>query len=77
MEKQTTVNTFMPLGLPTTPQLQILLFLVFLVIYLITLVRNMMIMLVIQNDPHLHTPMYFYEPPFILCCYLLFLNPCP
>ncbi|CAM4558458.1 unnamed protein product [Lepidochelys kempii] len=35
------------------------LFLVFLVIYLITLVGNMLVVLVIKADPHLHTPMYF------------------
>ncbi|XP_025051080.1 olfactory receptor 2D3-like [Alligator sinensis] len=60
MENQTTVTEFILLGLSSNPQLQTLLFFVFLVIYLITLVANVVIMLVIRADSHLHTPMYFF-----------------
>ncbi|XP_067393412.1 olfactory receptor 4D1-like [Emydura macquarii macquarii] len=60
MENQTNVNEFILVGLSNDPQLQIFLFLVFLVIYLITLVGNTKIMLVIREEPHLHTPMYFF-----------------
>ncbi|KAM9120367.1 LOW QUALITY PROTEIN: olfactory receptor 8S1-like [Pangshura tecta] len=60
MENQTTVSEFILLGLSSDPQMQIFLFLLFLVIYLLTLVGNVMIMLVIRADPHLHTPMHFF-----------------
>ncbi|XP_032651577.1 olfactory receptor 5V1-like [Chelonoidis abingdonii] len=60
MKNQTTVTEFILLGLSSDPQMQILLFLVFLVIYLITLGSNIVIMVVIRADSHLHTPMYFF-----------------
>ncbi|XP_024065442.2 olfactory receptor 5V1-like [Terrapene carolina triunguis] len=60
LENQTTVTEFILLGFSSDPQLQIFLFVVFLIIYLITLVGNMLIMLVIRADSHLHTPMYFF-----------------
>uniref|UniRef100_A0A8C3S4S6 G-protein coupled receptors family 1 profile domain-containing protein n=1 Tax=Chelydra serpentina TaxID=8475 RepID=A0A8C3S4S6_CHESE len=71
MENQTSVTEFILVGLSNDPQLQIFLFLVFLIIYLITLVGNMMIMLVIRVDPHLHTPMYFFlsHLAFVDICY--------
>uniref|UniRef100_A0A8C0G1D1 Olfactory receptor n=1 Tax=Chelonoidis abingdonii TaxID=106734 RepID=A0A8C0G1D1_CHEAB len=76
MKNQTTVTEFILLGLSSDPQMQILLFLislflVFLVVYLITLLANMMIMLVIRADPHLHTPMYFFlsHLSFVDICY--------
>ncbi|XP_067393387.1 olfactory receptor 2F1-like [Emydura macquarii macquarii] len=60
MENQTAVTEFILLGLFSDPQMQIFLFLLFLVIYISTLLGNMMIMLVIKADSHLHTPMYFF-----------------
>ncbi|XP_050791904.1 olfactory receptor 5V1-like [Gopherus flavomarginatus] len=60
MENQTKVTEFILLGLSSDPQVQIFLFLMFLVIYLVTLVGNILIMLVIRADSHLHTPMYFF-----------------
>uniref|UniRef100_A0A674HWY7 Olfactory receptor n=1 Tax=Terrapene triunguis TaxID=2587831 RepID=A0A674HWY7_9SAUR len=71
MENQTTLNEFTLLGLSNEPHLQIFLFLVFLAIYLITLLGNMMIMLVIWADHHLHTPMYFFlsNLSFLDICY--------
>ncbi|XP_030402997.1 olfactory receptor 8S1-like [Gopherus evgoodei] len=60
MGNQTEVTEFIILGLSDDPQVQIFLFLLFLVVYLITLLANMMIMLMIRADPHLHTPMYFF-----------------
>lgn len=59
MENQTTVTEFILLGVSNDSCLQMPLFLVFFVIYLITLVENMLVVLVIKADPHLHTPMYF------------------
>ncbi|XP_065419319.1 olfactory receptor 5A1-like [Chrysemys picta bellii] len=71
MENQTEVTEFIILGLSNDPQMQIFLFLMFLVVYLITLLANMVIMLVIRADPHLHTPMYFFlsHLSFVDICY--------
>ncbi|XP_044840481.1 olfactory receptor 5V1-like [Mauremys mutica] len=71
MENQTKVTEFILLGLSSDPQVQIFLFLVFLVIYLVTLVGNILIMLVIRTDSHLHTPMYFFlfHLSFVDICY--------
>ncbi|XP_006034164.1 olfactory receptor 5V1-like [Alligator sinensis] len=70
-ENQTTVREFILLGLSTSPSVQIFLFLVFLIIYIITLLGNVVIMLVIRTDPHLHTPMYFFlsNLSFLDICY--------
>ncbi|OCT64629.1 olfactory receptor 146-like [Xenopus laevis] len=57
MENQTTVLVL--IGLSDLPSLQIPLFLVFLFIYLLTQTGNLLIFLLIINDSHLHTPMYF------------------
>ncbi|XP_024078628.2 olfactory receptor 5V1-like [Terrapene carolina triunguis] len=71
MENQTTVTEFILLGLSSDPQMQIFLFSVFLVIYLITLGGNIVIMVVIRADSHLHTPMYFFlfHLSFVDICY--------
>ncbi|XP_030395779.1 olfactory receptor 5V1-like [Gopherus evgoodei] len=71
MENQTKVTEFILLGLSSDPQVQIFLFLMFLVIYLVTLVGNILIMLVIRADSHLHTPMYFFlfHLSFVDICY--------
>uniref|UniRef100_A0A6I8QT76 Olfactory receptor n=1 Tax=Xenopus tropicalis TaxID=8364 RepID=A0A6I8QT76_XENTR len=47
-------------GLSDLPSLQLPLFLVFLLIYLMTLTGNLLILLLIFTDSHLHTPMYFF-----------------
>ncbi|KAE8578599.1 hypothetical protein XENTR_v10023670 [Xenopus tropicalis] len=60
MENQTTVYNFVLAGLSDLPSLQLPLFLVFLLIYLITLTGNILILLLIFTDSHLHTPMYFF-----------------
>ncbi|XP_065271680.1 olfactory receptor 5V1-like [Emys orbicularis] len=71
MKNQTTVTKFILLGLSSDPQMQIFLFLVFLVIYLITLGGNIVIMVVIRADSHLHIPMYFllFHLSFVDICY--------
>ncbi|XP_030398522.1 olfactory receptor 1009-like [Gopherus evgoodei] len=71
MKNQTIVTEFIFLGLSSDPQMQIFLFSVFLVIYLITLGGNIVIMLVIRADSHLHTPMYFFlfHLSFVDICY--------
>ncbi|XP_042639314.1 putative gustatory receptor clone PTE01 [Orycteropus afer afer] len=60
MEPQnlTGVSEFLLLGFSEDLELQPLLFGLFLSIYLITVVGNLLIILAVSSDPHLHTPMY-------------------
>ncbi|XP_054080643.1 olfactory receptor 5V1-like [Rissa tridactyla] len=60
MENQTSGTDFVLLGLTRDPLLQRLLFTVVLIIYLIILLGNIVIMMVIRTDLHLHSPMYFF-----------------
>ncbi|XP_058413549.1 olfactory receptor 8S1-like [Diceros bicornis minor] len=53
-------SEFILLGLSADPQTQILLFMLFLVIYILTLMGNLVMLLVIRSDSHLHIPMYFF-----------------
>ncbi|XP_032641906.1 olfactory receptor 4E1-like isoform X1 [Chelonoidis abingdonii] len=57
---QTIVTEFILLGLSSNPETQLILFMVFLPIYLLTLAGNILIMVTIVHDRHLHTPMYFF-----------------
>ncbi|XP_067388380.1 olfactory receptor 6N1-like [Emydura macquarii macquarii] len=57
---QTFVTEFILLGFRNLPQLQRLLFLLILVIYLVTMAGNILIVLLVVADRHLHTPMYFF-----------------
>nr|XP_056722754.1 olfactory receptor 1009-like [Euleptes europaea] len=56
----TNVTEFILLGFGSHQVLQILLFLVFLLIYIVTLTGNILIVLLVATDKHLHTPMYFF-----------------
>ncbi|OCT64568.1 hypothetical protein XELAEV_18045667mg [Xenopus laevis] len=60
MENQTTVYKFILAGLSDLPSLQLPLFLVFLLVYLISLCGNLLTLLFIFTDSHLHSPMYFF-----------------
>ncbi|XP_067394296.1 olfactory receptor 6F1-like [Emydura macquarii macquarii] len=57
---QTSITEFILLGFGTLLELQILLFLLFLVIYFSTMAGNILIMVLVVTDQHLHTPMYFF-----------------
>ncbi|XP_006129619.1 olfactory receptor 1f45-like [Pelodiscus sinensis] len=59
-ENQTSLTQFILLGFGTLPKLQPLLFLLFLVIYLVTMAGNLLIVVLVVADWHLHTPMYFF-----------------
>ncbi|XP_061008135.1 olfactory receptor 7E24-like [Dama dama] len=48
------------MGLSDDPELQPLLCVLFLSMYLVTVLGNLLIILAIIADPHLHTPMYFF-----------------
>ncbi|XP_004693172.1 PREDICTED: olfactory receptor 8S1-like [Condylura cristata] len=60
MRNHSVVSEFFLFGLSADPQIQALLFVLFLVIYLLTLIGNLMLLLVIRVDSHLHIPMYFF-----------------
>ncbi|KAM4661958.1 olfactory receptor 5A2-like [Discoglossus pictus] len=57
---QSTVSTFLIVGLSETPEPQLPLFFIFLCIYLITVAGNIVILSVIFADQRLHAPMYFF-----------------
>ncbi|XP_008156095.2 olfactory receptor 7C2 [Eptesicus fuscus] len=57
---ETRVRNFLLLGFSEKPDLQPLLFGLFLSMYLVTFTGNLLIILAISSDSHLHTPMYFF-----------------
>ncbi|ELV09554.1 olfactory receptor 7A5 [Tupaia chinensis] len=57
---QSTILEFILLGLSEEEELKPLLFWVFLSMYLVTFIGNLLIILAIITDYHLHTPMYFF-----------------
>ncbi|XP_051013749.1 olfactory receptor 1D2-like [Acomys russatus] len=57
---QSGVSEFLLLGLSEVPGHQRILFGTFLSMYLVTVVGNLLIILAIGSDSHLHTPMYFF-----------------
>ncbi|XP_004470487.2 olfactory receptor 8S1-like [Dasypus novemcinctus] len=54
------IREFILFGLSASPHIQALLSVLFLGIYLLTIIGNLMLLLVIRVDSHLHTPMYFF-----------------
>ncbi|KAM9304981.1 olfactory receptor 5B12-like [Gastrophryne carolinensis] len=60
MGNRTVLSEFFLSGLSDFPSLQLPLFLFFLPIYLLTLTWNLLIIILIVTDSHLHTPMYFF-----------------
>ncbi|XP_045845890.1 olfactory receptor-like protein OLF4 [Meles meles] len=59
-ENDTHILGFLLLGLSNDPELQPPIFGLFLSMYLITVFGNMLIILAVSSDSHLHTPMYFF-----------------
>ncbi|XP_005858268.1 PREDICTED: olfactory receptor 24 [Myotis brandtii] len=57
---QTSISEFILLGLSEKTEMEPLLFALFLGMYVITVVGNLLIILAISSDSHLHTPMYFF-----------------
>ncbi|XP_012924117.2 olfactory receptor 7E24-like, partial [Heterocephalus glaber] len=56
----TQVSKFHLLGFSEDPDLQPILFGLFLSMYLVTVLGNLVIILAISSDSHLHTPMFFF-----------------
>lgn len=55
----THLTSFILIGFPSTMVLQSLIFAILLLIYLATLAGNILMIVIIISDSHLHTPMYF------------------
>ncbi|XP_044284103.1 olfactory receptor 8H3-like [Varanus komodoensis] len=60
LKNETYVTEFILLGFGDHKVLQIPLFLLFLLIYIVTMSGNILIMLLVLTDQHLHIPMYFF-----------------
>ncbi|XP_038432089.1 olfactory receptor 8S1-like [Canis lupus baileyi] len=60
LKNHSTITEFILLGLSVDSHIQVLLFVLFLGIYLLTILGNLLMLLVIKADSHLHTPMYFF-----------------
>nr|XP_004660820.1 olfactory receptor 4K13-like [Jaculus jaculus] len=56
---QSEVSEFVLLGLAHSQDIQIILFMIFLMLYLLIMSGNIVIMILITTDHHLHSPMYF------------------
>ncbi|XP_030158603.1 olfactory receptor-like protein OLF4 [Lynx canadensis] len=56
----TGISEFLLMGFSEEPELQPLIFGLFLSMYLITVFGNLLILLAVRSDSHLHTPMYFF-----------------
>ncbi|CAM5153568.1 unnamed protein product, partial [Eretmochelys imbricata] len=59
-ENQTSITEFILLGFGNVPELQVLLLLLLPVIYVVTVAGNILIIVLVASDQHLHTPMYFF-----------------
>ncbi|XP_019345350.2 olfactory receptor 6F1-like [Alligator mississippiensis] len=68
---QTIIAEFTLLGFGNLPILRIPLFLLFLLIYIVTMAGNLLIIVLVVGDHHLHTPMYFFlgNLSFLETCY--------
>ncbi|XP_068128597.1 olfactory receptor 2G3-like [Hyperolius riggenbachi] len=56
----TRVHEFIFMGLTSSQDIQIILFVIFLICYLASLIGNILIILLSWINPHLHTPMYLF-----------------
>ncbi|NXN73100.1 O11A1 protein, partial [Himantopus himantopus] len=68
---ETAVVEFIILGFQSIPEVQFILFLMFLVTYITTLSGNLLIMVLVVTDHHLHSPMFFFlgNLSFLETCY--------
>ncbi|XP_005069443.1 olfactory receptor 10G7 [Mesocricetus auratus] len=60
MSNMSMVTRFFLSGIPHAPTLDTMLFAIFLVIYILTVLGNLLILMVIRMESHLHTPMYYF-----------------
>ncbi|NXT76845.1 O10C1 protein, partial [Zapornia atra] len=68
---KTSAMVFVILGFSHRPDMKVVFFILFLCIYIATVLGNLLILLVINMDPVLHTPMYFFlrNLSFLEICY--------
>ncbi|NWQ93108.1 OR5F1 protein, partial [Burhinus bistriatus] len=59
-ENFTVLSGFILLGFSDAPELQTTIFTIFLSLYILMVLGNLMMILLINADPRLHTPMYFF-----------------
>ncbi|XP_032990242.1 olfactory receptor 24 [Rhinolophus ferrumequinum] len=74
---ETSASEFILLGLSEKPEQETLLFALFLGMYLVTVLGNLLIVLAISSDSHLHTPMYFFLANLSLVDFCLATNTVP
>nr|XP_014688229.2 olfactory receptor 24 [Equus asinus] len=74
---QTSTHEFILLGLSEDPEQETVLFALFLCMYVVTVVGNLLIILAISSDFHLHTPMYFFLANLSLVDFCLATNTVP
>ncbi|CAN0429115.1 unnamed protein product [Rangifer tarandus platyrhynchus] len=60
LQNLTSFSEFLLLGLSDDLNLQPFIYGLFLFMYLVTVLGNLLIILAVSSDPHLHTPMYFF-----------------
>ncbi|XP_052051285.1 olfactory receptor 1468-like [Apodemus sylvaticus] len=60
MNNKTVISQFLLLGFPIPPEHQHLFYALFLTMYLTTVLGNLIIIILIHLDSHLHTPMYLF-----------------
>ncbi|KAM3823651.1 olfactory receptor 6B1-like [Vipera latastei] len=60
LQNQTVIKEFILLGFRHLQNIRIILPLAFLIIYIMTIAGNVLIVLLVATDRHLHTPMYFF-----------------
>nr|XP_012325248.1 olfactory receptor 4K13-like [Aotus nancymaae] len=59
LNNSSSVSEFILLGLSSSPEIQILFFAIFFHIYVAIIVGNLLIVITVISDSHLHSPMYF------------------
>ncbi|XP_020937484.1 olfactory receptor 7E24-like [Sus scrofa] len=60
LQNLTHVSEFLLMGLSDDPELQPFILGLFFCMYLVTILGNLLIILAVSSDSHLHTPMYFF-----------------
>ncbi|XP_040203569.1 olfactory receptor 5AP2-like [Rana temporaria] len=76
-ENQSTVTEFILLGLTDNPNIQLWLFQVFSLVYMTTLAGNILLIVAVRTDSHLHNPMYIFltNLSFLDICYTSIIVP--
>ncbi|XP_077171061.1 olfactory receptor OR9H1-like [Paroedura picta] len=77
MENNTEVTEFILVGFMGKPETQSILFALFLIMYIVTVIGNIGMILIVNADTRLHTPMYFFlwNLAFLDICYSSVITP--